>query len=197
MVALAAVAAGVYELLQMIPVVRDAGWLVDAGFSMVATLLAVFIFPMLLPVILFFFSSSVVENVERAEYPGVPEPVPPYWPSLMQDALFVGKTLLLNLLVLPLYLVPVVNLFVYYVLNGYLLSSEMYSLVAGRHLMREQAVALKRIYGRRFFIAGVCFAFAMTLPVVNLVAPLWGIALMVHLFHGTKPVYKALEGKTA
>ena len=183
---------GLYHLLQMLPYVSEWGWMGDAGFSVLAVVLALFLFPMLLPLILMLFFSSMVERIEQTEFPQLPQTVPPYWPSVAQDIGFVIKTILLNILVLPLYLIPLVNVITYYLLNGHLLNTEIFNIVAGRHMQRDEAKKLKANSDGEFFVAGALFAFLLTLPIVNLVAPLWGVALIVHLFHARKPAYKAV-----
>ena len=53
-------------------------------------------------------------------------PPAPFWPELLHDLGFTVKALLLNILVLPLYLVPVLNLVLFYWLNGRLLGREYF-----------------------------------------------------------------------
>jgi len=91
--------------------------------------------------------------------------------------------IMLNVLVIPLYFVPVINLFVFYVLNGSLLGKEFFIMVARRHLPLEDAKKLRARHSRTIFLAGAALAFFATLPIVNLVAPFWGIAVMTHLYH--------------
>jgi uncharacterized protein involved in cysteine biosynthesis len=89
---------------------------------------------------------------------------------------------LLNLILLLFLLIPPVFPFVFYGVNGYLLGREYFELVAARRLDPAEARSLRRRHGRTLFIAGVLIAFLLTIPFVNLVAPLVGTAAMVHLF---------------
>jgi CysZ protein len=41
---------------------------------------------------------------------------------------------------------------------------------------------LRRRHGRTLFTAGLLIAFLLTIPIVNLLAPLIGTAVMVHVF---------------
>jgi uncharacterized protein involved in cysteine biosynthesis len=54
--------------------------------------------------------------------------------------------------------------------------------VAARRLDPVEARSLRRRHGRTLFIAGVLIAFLLTIPFVNLVAPVVGTAAMLHLF---------------
>jgi CysZ protein len=87
----------------------------------------------------------------------------------------------LNLLALPLYFVPVLNLIVFYGVNAYLLGREYFELVAMRRLDPRSARWLHRSHRLRFFVAGLLATALLTLPVVNLVAPLLSAAFMLHL----------------
>ena len=95
-------------------------------------------------------------------------------------------TLALNLLALPFYLLtfwfPPFALAIFYCLNGYLLSREYYELVALRRLDTAAAVALRKANKQRLFLAGVIITFLFTIPIVNLFAPVIGVAAMAHVF---------------
>ena len=73
--------------------------------------------------------------------------------------------------------------------NGWLLGREYFELAALRHLPPDQVQALRRRYRGRITAGGLLIALASMVPGVNLVAPLFGTAMMVHLFkriqHGT------------
>ncbi len=87
-----------------------------------------------------------------------------------------------NILVLPLYFVPVINLFVYYLLNGYLISREYFHMVAVRHHPLEEVTRLRKRNGGELYMMGIVIAFSLTIPIVNLVAPIVATAAMVHLY---------------
>jgi len=91
-------------------------------------------------------------------------------------------------LALPIYLVffflGPLNLFVFYALNGYLLGREYFELIAHRRMEPLQALHLRRAFQGQMFLAGVIITFLMTIPVVNLLAPVIATATMVHLVQG-------------
>lgn len=146
--------------------------------------MAWFLFPAIMPVIVNFFDTRIVRLIEDAQYPGAPRASePPFFAEFMHDAKFSLKALALNLVALPFYLIPVVNLLLFYGLNGYLLGREFFIMVARQHMSLEEAGALHKTHGRVAGLAGMLLAIAATIPIINLFAPIWGIALMVHLFH--------------
>jgi CysZ protein len=66
--------------------------------------------------------------------------------------------------------------------NGWLLGREYFELAALRHLPRREVARLRRRFRGRIAAAGLAIAFFAMLPLFNLLAPLFGVALMVHLF---------------
>lgn len=142
-----------------------------------------FLFPLLYPILVSFFDDHMAAIIERVDYPGTPPAQPPFWPTILQDALFSLKALLLNLLFLPIYFIPVIGLTIYYVLNGYLLGTQFYRMAAGRTMKREDAERFREEARGTIFFAGVAISLCSTIPPLNLIAPLMGVAMMVHLVH--------------
>jgi uncharacterized protein involved in cysteine biosynthesis len=87
-----------------------------------------------------------------------------------------------NIIVLPLYFIPVINLFVYYLLNGYLISREYFQMVAIRHHEMEEVTRLRKTNASELYLMGIVIAFALTIPILNLIAPIIATAAMVHLY---------------
>ena len=67
-------------------------------------------------------------------------------------------------------------------MNGYLLSREYFELVALRRIGPVEARALRKAHRGRLFVAGVIITLLLTVPGVNLLAPVVATAAMVHLF---------------
>jgi CysZ protein len=166
------------------------GWL-DAAIDLLAgagvLVVAWLLFPATIAVVVGFFLDQVAAAVERRYYPELPPPrSQPVAEQVMGGLRFALVALGLNLLALPLYLagifLPPLNVFVFYGLNGYLLGREFYELVALRRFDQRQVRFLRRAHGGRSFLAGVVIAFLLTVPFVNLIAPVIATAFMVHLF---------------
>lgn len=161
-----------------------------AGIAFLAGLLvATFLmFPAVVTVIVGFLLDEVAAAVEARHYPGAGDPRrQPMMEVLGSTLKFAAIVILLNLLILPVYLilfvVPPLNLILFYLLNGYLIGREYFELVAFRWLPPETATRLRRQYRARVLLAGVVLTFCMTVPVVNLFAPVLGVAFMVHVVH--------------
>jgi CysZ protein len=127
----------------------------------------------------------VIEAVERRYYPDLP-PAPgmSFAQSTLGAIRFALVALALNLLVLPLYLLPGANVILYLALNGYLLGREYFEQVAQRRLDWRSVAQLRRADRTRLWWAGVWIAALLTVPVLNLIAPVIATCFMVHLFEG-------------
>jgi CysZ protein len=171
--------------------VEDPSWAAAIPFmgTVGAALLAWILFPGIMPIIVNFFDARISRLIEAYDYPATvasnPTPFwPEFWPEFWHDARFSMLAIFLNILILPLYLLmPGLHLIPFYLLNGYLLGREFFVMAARRHIPIEQAIALRKKNGRIVLAAGVSLAFLATMPLINLVAPFWGIAIMVHLYH--------------
>lgn len=151
--------------------------------SMGGVTVAWFLFPLLYPILISFFDDKIAEAIERADYPQLPPAQPPFWPTFASDFWFSLKALALNIICLPLYLFPVVGLFIYYGLNGYLLGTQFFRMTAGRRVSMAEAKIMQKKAGSSIFLIGVAISFSATIPVLNLAAPVIGVATMLHLFH--------------
>jgi|SRR5579864_43969 len=159
------------------------GWLLQilGGFAVAG--LSWLLFPAVSTTILSFFLDGVLTRLDRQHYPDLPTAFTvPIRAVVKSGARLLGLTIGLNLLALPIYvLVPALNLVLFYVLNGYLLSREYFDLVTLRRLDGAKAKALWRERRGRWMLGGITIAGLLSIPVLNLAAPLVAAALMLHL----------------
>ena len=90
--------------------------------------------------------------------------------------------LVVNLVALFLLLVPGVNLIAFYVGNGYLLGREYFEMVAMRHLPAEEARRLRKANLATVLLCGLIIAGLASVPILNLLTPLFATAFMVHIY---------------
>jgi CysZ protein len=163
------------------------GWLAHFGTLFVAIVLAWFLFPVGVTAFVGFFLEDVAAAVEARHYPGRPPARrqglgAQAWATLR----FAAVAILLNLALLPAYLVmllfPPLYFLVFYAVNGYLLGREYFELVAYRRLEERAADEFRRAHRGRLTMAGVVIALLLTIPVVNLIAPIVATAFALHLF---------------
>jgi CysZ protein len=90
---------------------------------------------------------------------------------------------LAKLLLLPFdFLIPGVGNLISLVVSGWLLGREYFELAALRHLPRKALDQMRRRHSAPIAGAGTLVALMAAIPIVNLFAPLFGVALMVHEF---------------
>lgn len=182
----AALAVGVSVLLHLIHLtgIPWLDWTVDLLGGVGTLGLSYLLFPAIVPAISSLFLDDVVVAVERRHYPErTSTATQPMGEMILAALRFLVVTVVLNLLVLPLYLLPGANLALFLALNGYLLGRQYYEQVAGRHLGLAALTRLRRAHRLRLFLAGVVVCGLAAIPVVNLLAPVIGTAFMVHIFH--------------
>jgi len=140
------------------------------------------LFPAVVTAIGSLMLDKVVEAVESRHYPDLPmAPGQTIAEGIVPALKFLGVTVGLNLLCLPLLLTPLFP-FVYYALNGYLISREYFELVALRRVSAPDANVLRARWKMPLFVAGVGFAVMLTIPILNVIAPVIATAITVHLF---------------
>jgi CysZ protein len=163
------------------------GWLdrvVDVLGVLGTMVVAWFLFPSVVVAISSLFLDRVVDATEDRYHPSLPPPRPVPLREAVPTALrLLGLSLLLNLLALPVYFVPLVNLPVWLALNGYLVGREYAELVGLRRLDSAAFGVLRRQQPFMFWTTGIVIAFLLALPLVNLVAPVVGASLMTQRFH--------------
>lgn len=165
----------------------DIGWIettVDIFGGLAAFILALVLFPGVVSALVSVLLDDIAEAVEKRHYPDVGPARPMGWGVLISTSLrLIGLTVLLNLIVLPLYLIPVVNIAVFYGLNGHLLGREYFEVIALRRLDDATAKTLRQQNRGKVWFTGAITAFLLTVPVINMIAPVLGTAAMVHLFY--------------
>lgn len=136
-----------------------------------------------------FFLDEIADAVERRHYPGRTGTARGNLVSDLMDAVrFMGVVIGVNLLALIPYLILLVvfaplTAALAFAINGYLLGREYFELVAVRHMPSAEARALRKRYSGRIWFAGVLMAIPLTIPVMNLIVPVLGVATITHQFH--------------
>ena len=131
------------------------------------------------------FLDDVADAVETRHYPALgPVKRQPFLSALADSARFLGVMLVANLCALVLYLAfaPLAPL-IFWGLNGFLLGREYFQLVAIRRLGPVEAGRMRRRNSARIWLAGTLMAIPLTIPLVNLLVPIIGVATFTHLFH--------------
>ena len=158
-------------------------WTIKALAGAGAVVLSLMLFPLLATMAVGLFLEEIADAVDARHYPDTPEaPGQSILSSTVSTAKLVLVALALNILVLPLYLLPGLNVFVFYGLNGYLLGREYFELVALRRLEPRMARRVYRKSRWRVFAGGILITLLLSIPVINWLMPMIATAFMVHEF---------------
>lgn len=131
------------------------------------------------------FLEDVASAVEDRHYPGLPAVARvSLMDNLIDTANFMGLLIAVNVVALLLYAVsgPFIPV-VFWGLNGLLLGREYFTLTATRRIGRTAAKALRRQHWGKIWIAGTLMAAPLSIPLINLIIPVLGVATFTHLFH--------------
>lgn len=131
------------------------------------------------------FLEEVAQAVEDRHYPTLPSARRQgVVEGLIASVNFFGVVLVANLIALFLYpfagpFIPVV----FWAVNGWLLGQEYFTLVALRRLPKDRVKAVRRAYRGPLWLAGTLMAAPLSVPVLNLLIPVFGVATFTHIFH--------------
>ena len=169
---------------------KYAGWL-KYGQGTLGFITALLLFPATFVLVASFFQETVADLVEARHYPELPPADgAPLKTSVLAALRFFALMLTVNIIALPFYLALLwlagSGALLMLAVNGMLAGREYYEIVALRRMSRVDMDASRRQNRRAYFLTGVCIAGLGLIPVVNLLVPVLGIAVMVHVFHGRR-----------
>ena len=154
---------------------------------------SIFLMPAVTALVASFFADDIAAEVERTHYleepPGSPLPL---WRALVEGI----KTALLAvgvyLVALPFMLLAGFGAVIFFLATAFLLGREYFLLAAMRFRSPAEAKRLRKLHQGTLFIAGLFIATFVSIPILNLATPLFGMAFMVHIHKritgGAEPV---------
>jgi uncharacterized protein involved in cysteine biosynthesis len=158
------------------------GWIVAIALGLGLFAGAVLLMPAATALTASFFVDEIAELVERSHYPADPPGVAlPLWLATVEGAKTALLAIAVYLCVLPFFLLAGAGAVVFFVATAWLLGREYFQLAAMRFYPVAEAKALRRSHQSTVFTAGLFIAGFVSIPILNLATPLFGIALMVHL----------------
>lgn len=171
------------------------GWLNETirwlGGGAVAVL-ALMLFPASFGIVISIFLEKIADIVESEHYPqlGRARGVP-MWIGIRSGIVFLLTLVALNLLLLPFYLVALfiagLGAALFYGANGWLAGREYYEQVALRRRDPSDVKAWRKANAGVLWLTGIAIVFLGTIPILNLIVPVLGVATMVHVAQTLKP----------
>ncbi|MBY0381442.1 MAG: sulfate transporter family protein [Xanthobacteraceae bacterium] len=166
-------------------------WIISiaAGFGVVFG--AVFLMPAVTSLVASVFVDDVAEHVERKDYPADPTGrAVPLARALIEGVKIALLTIAVYIAVLPFVWFAGAGFIMFFIATAWLLGREYFELAAMRFRPIEEAKAMRKQHATTIFIAGLFIAAFVSIPIVSLATPLFGMAFMVHMhkrLSGSRP----------
>ncbi len=143
-----------------------------------------------------FYLDRIIGAVEDKRYP---ELGPAKGSTIATDISamlrFTGALVLWNIVAIPFYFIPVVNIVVFYLLNGYLFGREYAEAVGFRRLPTAEVRAWRGANRLRLLVAGALITLAFSVPILNLAAPVLAACFMTHIYHDVQRRTGAVQNR--
>lgn len=163
-------------------------WIISIAAGLGVVLGSVFLMPAVTSLVASVFVDDVAAEVERTHYPAdAPGHALPIVRASVEGLKTALLAVLVYLLALPFVFIAGLGLIAFFLATAFLLGREYFKLAAMRFRSAEEATALRKRHAGTVFFGGLLIAAFVSLPIVNLATPLFGMALMVH-------VHKRLSG---
>jgi uncharacterized protein involved in cysteine biosynthesis len=153
---------------------------IAAGFGLAAG--AIFIMPAVTAFTASFFSDEIAAQVEHVHYPADPPGVAvPIWTAGIEGIKTALLALIVYLVAVPFLLFAGIGFLIFFIANTFLLGREYFLLAAMRFHSVEDARRLRKMHHGTVMLAGAFIAAFVSIPILNLATPLFGMAFMTHV----------------
>jgi uncharacterized protein involved in cysteine biosynthesis len=157
-------------------------WIVSIATGLGVVFGAVFLMPAITSLVASLFVDDVADHVEREHYPAErPGVALPFSQAIYEGVKTALLTILVYLIALPFVLLAGAGFLIFFLATAWLLGREYFELAAMRFRSPEEAKAMRRDNAATIFAAGLIIAAFVSIPIVNLATPIFGMAFMVHM----------------
>ena len=157
-------------------------WIVSITAGLGVVFGGVFLMPAITSLVASLFVDDVADIVEREHYPAErPGAALPFSQAIYEGVKTALLTIVVYLVALPLVLFAGAGFLIFFVAAAWLLGREYFELAAMRFRSPEEARAMRRDNAATIFTAGLFIAAFVSIPIVNLATPIFGMAFMVHM----------------
>jgi uncharacterized protein involved in cysteine biosynthesis len=157
-------------------------WIVSIAAGLGVVLGAVFLMPAITSLVASIFVDEIAEHVEIEHYPAErPGVALPFGLAMTEGIKTALLTILVYLIALPFVFVAGAGFLAFFIATAWLLGREYFELAAMRFRAPAEAKAMRKDNAAVIFAAGLIIAAFVSIPIVNLATPLFGMAFMVHM----------------
>jgi CysZ protein len=157
-------------------------WIVSIAAGLGIVFGAVLLMPAITSLIASLFVDEVADHVEREHYPAErPGVALPLGVAITEGVKTALLTILVYLIALPFVFFAGAGFIFFFIATAWLLGREYFELAAMRFRTPQEAKAMRKENAATVFTAGLFIAAFVSIPIVNLATPLFGMAFMVHM----------------
>jgi CysZ protein len=157
-------------------------WIVSIAAGLGVVVGAVFLMPAITSLVASVFVDDVADHVEREYYPAErPGTALPFGLAMTEGIKTALLTIVVYLIALPFVFFAGAGFVAFFIATAWLLGREYFELAAMRFRSPADAKAMRRDNAAILFVAGLVIAAFVSIPIVNLATPLFGMAFMVHM----------------
>jgi uncharacterized protein involved in cysteine biosynthesis len=157
-------------------------WVVSIAAGVGVVLGGIFLMPAISSLVASFFVDDVADHVEREYYPAErPGTALPFGIATIEGIKIALLTIVVYLIALPFVFVAGAGFLVFFIATAWLLGKQYFELAAMRFRPPMEAKLMRKDNAATIFAAGAIIAAFVSIPVINLATPLFGMALMVHM----------------
>ena len=159
------------------------GWIIAVALGVGLLAGAVLLVPAVTAVVASLFADEIAEIVERTHYPADrPGRALPLVRATIEGAKIALLAVAIYLLAAPFLLFAGIGVVLFFLATAWVQGRQYFELAAMRFHSVAEAKALRRIHQTTVFIGGLFIAGFVSIPILNLATPLFGTALMVHVY---------------
>lgn len=165
-------------------------WILSVAAGLGIVFGAILLMPAITSLVASLFVDETADHVEREHYPERPGKALPFSLAVSESVKTALLTILVYLVALPFVFVAGVGVLAFFVATAYLLGRQYFELAAMRFRSPPDAKAMRKDNAVTIFLAGLIIAAFVSIPLLNLATPLFGMAFMVHLhklLSGSRP----------
>jgi CysZ protein len=157
-------------------------WIISIAAGLGVVVGGIFLMPAITSLVASLFVDEIADHVEREYYPDErPGVALPFGVAMTEGLKTALLTIVVYLIALPFVFLAGAGFLVFFIATAWLLGREYFELAAMRFRSPAEAKAMRRHYATTVFMAGLIIAAFVSIPIVNLATPLFGMALMVHM----------------
>jgi CysZ protein len=166
-------------------------WIVSIAAGLGVVIGGIFLMPAITSLVASVFVDEVADHVELEHYPAErPGAALPFGIAMREGIKTALLTILVYVIAVPFVFLAGAGFLVFFIATAWLLGREYFELAAMRFRPPAEAKAMRRDNAVTVFTAGMIIAAFVSIPIVNLATPVFGMALMVHMhkrLSGSRP----------